>query len=346
MINSLLLALTLAGTAPIAGWSADARSLAARHAPVIVHEAHEQGGNFTQDLPVAFDFDGDWDMRNNWANQPHATRSAPPVVHWSVVATRQRAWITYFLYYPRDWSWVCVPWVCHENDLEQLTLVVENDGAYGRRLLLDVKYHRDDRGYPVAGAGATPRVKTPAKLGFSDDDRPLVRVEWGGHGVTSCDLDGDGRRDPRCVRAPTNHTRVLHPPGGRPVAIAGAAAPLAYELRALHDTLWAHRGLAGEAWASDTLRYRGRRLGRLGGVLGTAFAGSAGGARAPWGVRAKGLSQAGDRFFDPAASIMDRWILPPSDAADAYVENRFVDDLRGECEGSGCDAPAMATAGP
>jgi hypothetical protein len=345
MLNTLLV-LALAHAAPIEGWQADAASLAAHHAPVIVQEAHEQGGNLTQDLPVDFDFDGDWDMRNNWANQPAGTSRASPVVHWSVVATRRHAWITYFLYYPRDWSWVCLPLVCHENDLEQFTLVVANDGGAGRPLLLEAKYHRGERGYPVPGAGAVPRLRTAAVLGSSDDGRPLVRVEWGGHGVTSCDLDGDGARDARCVRAATNHTRVLHPPGARPIALTGARPPQAYELRALHDTLWSRRSLGHDLWAPGLLSFQGRRLGRLGRALGVAFAGSRGGARAPWGVRAKGRSLAGERFFDPAAALTDRWILPGPPLDDAYVENRFVDDLRRECDGAACDGTALATAGP
>lgn len=313
----------LATTLVSPAWSHDARALAVRYAPALRHETRTSGANRTQDVPVPFDFDGDWDMRNNWAHQPSHAPSARPTVYFSAITTAARAYLTYFLFYPRDWSSICLPLVCHENDLEQFTLVVENDGSeFGRPLLADVKFHRGTKAYPVAGAGAKPRDETRARLSLDERGRPLLRVEWGGHGILSCDTDGDGRLDAACS-APGI---VEYPPER-------------YEFRSLQETLWPHRSAAHGLWEPDRLRYAGLRLGRLGAPLGISFAGSGlgGGARAPWGVRPAGRLHAGDRFFDPALAINERWRLATGPDTTRYLEHPWLDALTLECAGKACD---------
>lgn len=339
LLTALLLATLPAfshASEPMTGWATGSDELAQAWAPVLLQENRFRGDNRTQDLPVAFDFDGDWDARNNWQNQPEHTAAAEPVVHYALVATERRAYLTYYLFYPRDWAKLCVPMVCHENDLEQFTLVIENDGSdRGRLLLMDAKFHRSDRGYPAPDSEAKCVDDSGAKLSLTDDGRPLLRVEWGGHGVTTCDMDGDGKRDPGCV-SPKEDVWQLLPPGASPVALKKPADERPYRLAPLAQTLWKQRHASAGIWAEEAFRYEGARLGKIGGDIGVSFAGSRGGARAPWGVRPKGNAAAGDRFFDPALHIADRWKLPGGADGTDYVEHPFLSDLTTECATSNC----------
>jgi hypothetical protein len=334
--------LALLAALPMPGWTTTSEALARRYAPVMIAETRTDGANVTQDLPVPFDFDGDWNMSNNWDHQPRYTATATPTVHYAAVATANRAYLTYYVFYPRDWERFCLPFVCHENDLEQFTLVIDNDGSRdGRPLLMDVKFHMGARAYPVAGAGATPLEQTAARLSLGSDGRPIVRVESGGHGVASCDMNGDGRLDSNC----------LNPDDAQLLAPAGAASPVlertlprrTYELVSIRDTLWQHRQATSGVWTKDAFAYDGTRLGRHGAALGVSFDGSGpgGGARAPWGVRPKDRMKAGDRFFDPAMAIAARWNLPGGVDHLPYVEHRFLDDLTHECEGPDCAAAPL-----
>lgn len=332
MVATFLAALSIL---PIPGWSVSAPALAREYAPVVIQQMRASGSNRTQDLPVAFDFDGDWDMRNNWKDEPRDTPHATPVVYYAAMATKERAYLTYYLFYPRDWDRVCLPFMCHENDFEQLTVAVDNDGTErGRPLLMDVKYHLGDVAYPLPGSGAVPLERTAGALTLSSDGRPVVHVEWGGHGITSCDQDGDGELDLDCARP--GQALILEPEAAATFAVDGPAPHRRYDLRDLHDTLWQHREAGSGLWTSAAFAYAGARLGRLGEKLGVSFGGSGGGARAPWGIRTKLGLHKGDQFFDPALALAARWRLPGGEDALPYVEDPYLADLKRECAGQTC----------
>lgn len=335
MLGTLLLLATVASP-PMTGWQTSADALAERWAPVLIQEARRTKDNVTQDLPVAFDFDGDWDMGNNWANQPEHTRDARATVHWAAVATERRAYVTYYLFYPRNWARVCLPIVCHENDLEQFTLVIDNDGSkWGKPLLVDTKYHRSYRAYAVEGAGVEARNATTERLWLDPSGRPVLRIQSGGHAVLTCDRNGDGELDEKCRRRnPKHFAWVLAPEDGERFDLDGTVIHESYDLLPMRETLWRHREAGYAAWSGDSFRYHGARLGAAGLPIGYVFArsGPGGGARAPWGVRPRGAEAAGDRFFDPALAIDRRWKLPGGLEAADYVWHPYLDELRAETE--------------
>lgn len=145
-------------------------ALAAHFAPVIVQGigSHEKADLFTR-----VDFDGDFRSNNNWKNLKHYR--APAFVYYDVIESTTHYFITYGLFYPRDYHWFCFWKHCHENDFEGIRVTVEKDDKtpMGRLWMLETLAHnvlRFDR--------------NPAEIGV-DHPRPVVVVEKYGHGVYS-----------------------------------------------------------------------------------------------------------------------------------------------------------------
>lgn len=280
-----------------------------RWAPVYVqHVAEDDRG---ADRPTRIDFDGDWDATNNWDHQRDYGTALPPAAYGAAILTETHAYLTYTLYYPRDWnSFTCVPLVCHDNDLETAIVVIERDGGDGRLVGVRVKAHQAMSEDPEAA------------LARGDAARPLLRVEPEGHGITVCRPG-----DPACAAA---EGRIIYAPGTTASAPPETAVgqTVRYELVSLRDTLWARRHTSnGRLWTTGErgpLSYSGRRQGRVGAQMGAAMAGAryAGGVTPPWAL-AGGEGERGDWFLDPAAT-------------ERYVFNPFLDDLRAECTGPLC----------
>lgn len=315
----------------------EASALSARWAPTFVQETSREHPE--RDRPLAIDFDGDWDATNNWENLTPAHRYATPTVYGSAILTRSHAYLTYTLFYPRDWTaFGCLPYICHDNDLETVLLVVERatDGAARERLVLvEAKSHRD---YLALPGDAVAR---------DDAGKPVLRVESGGHGMRPV-RDGAG--------SDATNTRVfVHVPVGTSQASAAMRPGVeAYELASLYDSLWKQRSTdaaSGRLWTegeTGPLWYAGERAGRLGSPLGAAMATRtyAGGVRPPWGLRAERGAR-GDWFLDPAHVTLARhsqWFGARSASARSYELNRYLEDLTRECSGSACSAPAPAGA--
>ncbi len=333
---------SLLALAAMPGWQTSADALGAHYAPVLVQEMRHQFGNAWQDWPVPFDFDGNWRMDDNWSNQERLSGQATPTVHYSVVASRQRAYITYALFYPRDWFTICLPFVCHENDLEQFTLVVQNDGsAWGAALLADVKFHTGELGYVAPDALVTLRVGKARPLSLTSDGRPLMHVAWGGHGISSC-AQQDGRLGARC--SALDEGAVLVPPGGDSAEEnSPERSHRTYALLPLGETLWRHRSDGESTW-SGRIAFVGARLGRLGKRLGESLAGSGpgGGARAPWGTKPRDGLETGERFLDPALAFGRRWRLPGGLEPLPYVAHPMLEELTQECAEQSCARVADA----
>ncbi len=303
--------------------AAEAKALEQRFAPAYaqaVSSAHPE-----RDLPLPVDFDGDWDATNNWRHLTPAVRSRTPSVYAAAILTRTHAYLTYTLFYPRDWiTPFCVQLVCHDNDLESVLLVAERPTVAhpdGRLVLVETKAHNS---YPSLAA---------KDLAFDTGGHPVLRVQSQGHGIypvrSSEQLDQASR-----VR--------FVPPGDRD---RGTGRSRSYVLLSLRDTLWAHRqaGSAdGRLWsAGETgfLGYRGAREGRRGGVLGDWMAQSEyhGGVRPPWGLQADPGTR-GDWFLDPAFVEIARHPTALGKASADYVYNPYLDDLTGKCRGKACPA--------
>lgn len=323
----VLLCISAPALAAPPGESAEAARLLRRWAPTFVQ--HVAPGDAGRDRPTRVDFDGDWDPRNNAARQLERGPRLPPAVYGAAVTTDTHAFLTYTLYYPRDWAEpVCAPYLCHDGDFENLRLVIDlrPGDPDGRLALAESQVHL---GFFRVDGDDVARTA---------DGRPLARVEARGHGVRAC-----RRGDPACAPRPS---RILYARGDAATAPPRRARGqrVRYELLPLAETLWPRRALgAGSPWTAGQtgpLRYHGERLGRLGHPLGAALAGGRpGGAsvRPPWAVRGPGGVR-GDWFFDPAGAFS-----PTSDAPAEYVHHPFLADLRDECRGLRC-APAVRVA--
>ena len=303
------------------GLSEEARWLSQRWAPTFAQEISSRRPE--QDRPLRVDFDGDWDATNNWQHLTPAAASKRPAVYGSAVLTETHAFLTYTLFFPRDWAApLCLPYVCHDNDLESILVVAER-GVSGALVLVETKAHRSYH------------VRSPTELVREADGRPLLRVESQGHGIYPVS-------DPREL----DGLSLAHwvPPRGEPTQ---RARPERYELLDLHSTLWAHRGARaqdGQLWSpGDTgfLAYDGARLGRLGGLLGASMATHhyPGGVRPPWALEAA-AGERGDWFLDPAfvavSQYAPRFGRAGTPASTRYVFHPYLADLRQECVAAVC----------
>jgi hypothetical protein len=119
------------------------RKLAFFHAPILFQDtevrgqSQDEGNNASIDQPIQrrgdfiarFDFDGDWNGLNNWAN--FAKRPIPEgaagrnrdtmaraYIYYSVVETETHYFISYCAFHAQDREPRCADVECHENDLE------------------------------------------------------------------------------------------------------------------------------------------------------------------------------------------------------------------------------------
>jgi hypothetical protein len=309
---SILLVTALAAPAGAEPVDRVAERLTWRWAPVYVQ--HVAANDRGADRPTRVDFDGNWDATDNWDHQAELGTAMPPAAYGAAILTTTHAYLTYTLYYPRDWSWLCISLVCHDNDLETVQLVVERDAGDGRLVTIRTKAH-----HSMSDVASASIAKT-------EDGRPVLRVESQGHGIAVCKPG-----DPACEARPG---RLIYVPDRIPSAPPRRASgqQVKYELLSLRDTLWARRARAhGQLWTdgeTGPLYYQGKLRGRLGRAMGAAMASSqfAGGVRPPWALKGRS-GKRGDWFLDPAA---DR------ESAATYVYNPFLADLDGECRGPRC----------
>jgi hypothetical protein len=311
---------------PEDGLQQEARALLERWAPSFAQQI--SADHPERDRPLAIDFDGDWDATNNWSNLTPELRRARPVVYGSATLTSTDAYLFFTLFFPRDWSSpFCISYLCHDNDLEVVQLVVRRapNAGRGELVLVETKAHRQY----VALRGS--------ELATDAQGRPWIRVESEGHGMY-----------PVPSGEPLAGTEQRLVPSDSLDATAGHDANSArYELESLHDTLWAHRApeAAQQAlWTSGEtgfLAYAGARLGRRGHWLGVSMAGHEymGGVRPPWGLKGQ-AGERGDWFLDPAYVTLLRHgdLLGPAPPNLDYVFNPFLADLTGECVDLACPA--------
>lgn len=319
---SLLFASSLAQAAARASLEAEAAALEMRWAPVLVQSV--SADHPERDRPLPVDFDGDWDATNNWRNSTPEHRSTRAAVYGAAILSESHAYLTYTLFFPRDWATpACVSLVCHDNDLETLLVVVERPSEarpHGKLVLVESKAHR---GFPWAVGSA---------VALDPAGHPLFSVESEGHGIYPI-LD-EPPPDPR--------SSVRFVPPEHPAEPARGTE--SYALLSLHETLWARRSQAaagGKAWI-EGLAYSGARLGRRGEALGIAMAHAEyrGGVRPPWGVEAAPGAR-GDWFLDPAFVAAERHpevMRSSGTVSTRYALNPFLDDLAAECAGDACRA--------
>lgn len=308
MKRTLLAIMSAVSLAPLAlaGPTVDPYQLAFHWAPVI-----HQGAASEQDYITRVDYDGDWIGNNNWDNFPNGDLSAH--VYYSVIETETHFFIFYSLFHPRDYEPFCLPFLCHENDMESLQLVILKDGSeFGRLQALETLAHSHLYLYiadPAVKAGHLP-VKGPVLL---EGESPVLYVETYGHGIYGAPIEFKGGE-------------VIYRPGEEAEVPKGIHDPsVGYKLIPIYEELWSRRGQVGEGSLFDRpFDYRGRSLPQ-------AFDGDDYGhdrANPPWGYN-QGIGDElsrGDWFLDPARALAYHASFP-APFSRVYVFNPYLVDL-------------------
>jgi len=98
-------------------------------APVVYLDTNEGAEYPEWDYPTRADFDGDWNLGNNWDNTDNYFKSL--LVYYSFVKTDTHWYIGYHFYFPRRWSTFGILGNQYENALRSVLLVVRQDDGFG-----------------------------------------------------------------------------------------------------------------------------------------------------------------------------------------------------------------------
>ena len=240
-------------------------------------------------------------------------------VYYSLIETRTHFFLFYSLFHPRDYEPLCLPLLCHENDMESLELVVLKDGSpFGRLQAMETLAHSHIYLYwadpEVRGGRLRPRG--PVLL---SDGHPVVYVETYGHGI-----HGEPLR--------FKHGEIIYSPGEEAQRPASLNDQVHYKLVPIYSTLWARRDLTGDGLLFDSpFDYRGITL--PGAFNGDDY--GADRANPPWGYgQETGDSVVrGDWFLDPARALAYHAHFPDPYSRE-YTFNPYLADL-GLLGGSG-----------
>lgn len=244
------------------------RALVDHYSPVILQDF---GTTPAADIPTRFDFDGDLIATNNWDNLLRF--ATPATVYFDVIASESHWFITYGLFYPRDYQRPCLPILCHENDFEVLRLTVKKvvNEPFGKPEVLETFAH-----------GFLRSQKNPLTV-WRGKPSVVVISQAGGHGIYAY-TDAE--------RLTWGQVEYSQAPGG-----------VSYQLLPL-SWFWEQRqsvgfdGLWNSVFDYSGTRFQGRNLPRT-------FGGSKHRAyyevQPPWSMRPRGSQlEDGDWFLDPA----------------------------------------------
>ncbi len=330
------------------------KQIAAQFAPVIYQGLGDQPRS---DYITNFDFDGDWQGDNNWANAGNKTYPLRAVVYYSVIETATHYFVQYSFFHPRDYKGglgkstlvdVLIQEglrragkdptgladdvaLSHENDLEGCLIVVAKRGNDLRKAAVQyvetMSHNRFLKYRPreVPGmVGALIEVK---------GQQPLVFAEPKGHGVSSY----TGTREQ--LKKSVNGTLVYSYNGKAEDPEKQRGDAIGYDLVALQETLWSRAQTGESETFAEVIDYQEMKValrqleGKAPstepplGKLGAAFRGTVGfknKARAPWGWYddTEKDRPPGEWFFDPASVIARHFNLEQS-FAQAYTYHPF-----------------------
>lgn len=189
--------------------NSEIRQMAMKYGPIIFQEVDRgtrmlrQKPRGTEDFITGVDFDGDLKGNNNWENQP--LYPLLPVIYHSVLETSTHYFISYSIYHPRDWNRYPLghrakPYSQHENDMENIQVVIAKNGNQKGVLVLLSQAHLNSDFAAVRNSGIRIRKKVrfsskPVVL-FNDKGRisPAgthvgIFIERKGHGIYSLGND-------------------------------------------------------------------------------------------------------------------------------------------------------------
>jgi hypothetical protein len=310
-------------------------SLVVHHAPVIFQKA---GRNPKADAITRFDFDGDLIGNNNWKNLD--THPTPAFVYYDVRETETHYFVMYTFFHPRDYSFLCIPWICHENDMEGAMLIVEkNANPMGKLIAIQTMAH--DRIYTHEKVGGI----RPLAQGNEPDlltKKVALYIQSGGHGVYVWDaiLNKKSEEDKATVtytterllaQVPISYAKdwlVFHHGDHSDDPNGAASGIFEYKLIPIWNELWERRHLIGQDHVFSTLfDFTGSRF-ELAAIPGT-FAGEkwgSGRARPPWAWKhALGSGEIrGEWFLDPAHYAQKKMQDEPKNFSTQYLFNPYL----------------------
>ncbi|PIT98589.1 MAG: hypothetical protein COT74_12845 [Bdellovibrionales bacterium CG10_big_fil_rev_8_21_14_0_10_45_34] len=301
--------------------------IAQYHAPIVMQKT---GHRPQYDAITRFDFDGDWIANNNWENAEFF--AAPAYVYFSVIETHTHYFVSYAFFHARDYSRNCIPWVCHENDLEGIQLVIRKVGEWGVVEVLQTLAH--DQIYN----DVRPQLHIlPGELA-GHTGRVAIYIEPGGHGIKQWvgplqgEVGGHLRKlsDLEVLKDQLSSYLRYYPEGVAEDPNQAKNGSFSYALLSTEDELWSRRDELGKgSMYQKHFDYKGVRLSIKG--LPNAFAGEEygkGRAKPPWAWHdsADTAVQKGDWFLDPAYMTLQR-VSMPAPYSLKYIRHNFIDSL-------------------
>ncbi|WP_338778238.1 hypothetical protein [Metabacillus sp. FJAT-52054] len=178
IIISLIAAFPALGQA-----SASELDLASKWAPV--HYQDTDSTDYDADYLTSANYDGDWNMRNNWENQTQDPGRLKGSAYYSVSETETHWFIIYSFYHPRDWTdYPDFGLDTHENDLEGAMMIVRKNGSPSGALegMVTVS-HNHFYSFVPAGSPLTNGEENIDGSIRMTDGRPATFQESKGHGL-------------------------------------------------------------------------------------------------------------------------------------------------------------------
>lgn len=179
--------------------------LAYFHAPVHYQDIDPTGShglNGKADYITAYDFDGDFNAKNNWNNIGEKDIKAKAVSYYSVVETPTHYFIIYAFFHPRDWTDIFFLYYFdeHENDLEGiLTVIKKDDSKYGKALGIVTIFHSDFYSYKSNNSGLTSGNESIDGVLTTENHNGIKRfktsAEAKGHGIKAYSDQKPGGND-------------------------------------------------------------------------------------------------------------------------------------------------------
>ncbi|MFN3324541.1 MAG: hypothetical protein ACK5AZ_13670 [Bryobacteraceae bacterium] len=155
------------------------RPLAEHYAPFVAQETWFQPKS---DIPVRFDFDGDWHGDNNWEQTDIGSSQA--YVYYAVMETETHWFVQYNLFHSRDYSDRCVVGTCHENDNEGIILTVRKDGTqFGTLQAMETLAHNNIYTFTNDRSLRNGAHTIDGGIELYEGSHPAIFIESGGHGI-------------------------------------------------------------------------------------------------------------------------------------------------------------------
>ncbi len=324
------------------------QKLAEQYAPVLYQEAR----SFKLDQVTRFDFDGDWNGANNWANA--YLFPTPGYVYYAVIEADRHFFLYYSFFHSRDYTTRILesyaPKIEHENDMEGMMLVIPKFVEKNPQpIYMETLAH--DRFYKYVAEGRT--VPITARLGKIDgyitwdsDARsavkswhPAIFIESEGHGV----FDLKHRYSDAAEKFPGFVYRFARRGAEEPEEMGDM--DISYALLPISEQLWNRRMEIGRNktyCCAERFDLKGNRSGRWGASFNGPIGGCA--AKPPWGwdQRDDGTVAMGAWFLHPIAALEAHANIP--DFSREYVDNPFYEGPADSSEAQGCqDSPASAS---